>query len=320
MNSADGVRIKLLLVLMVLLAVACGRKVQKDQKVLVRINDEIITLKEFDEEFSKAKKEFGWTYTADKETALRLMGAFLNQMIEERLILMEAEKMGIKVGAEEVDAVVSEVKKDYRDNKSFEKMFINEDINFEEWRKDVRKKLLVDKVISRAVLSQVQISTEDVEEYYNKYPEKFRRKEEVRARQILVREEKDAERARERILAGEDFAAVAREVSLSPDAEDGGDLGYFGKGVMPPEFDEVVFTIEPGKLSDVVKSDYGYHLFLVEDRKESRELPLDEVYDEIVEKLRRDWEDYLYVKWMDGLKAKAEIEINKELLKRLAGI
>jgi len=126
--------------------------------------------------------------------------------------------------------------------------------------------------------------------------------------------------ARERIRAGEDFADVAREVSLSPDARDGGDLGFFSRGVMPAEFDEAVFPLKEGTLSEVVRSPYGFHIFLVEEKTKAKDLSLDEVRGEITEILRRRQMEKLYIKFIVDIKKKAEIEIDQQLLKRSVGI
>jgi len=308
------------LMILLLLPAGCASKVKEAEKVLAKINGAVITLAEFEEEFSSARSGYGSSYPADRETLLKLKGVYLNQMIEEKLILSEAKRLGIKVGAEEVDAAISEVKKDYSDEKTFKKIFINEYINFDEWKKKVRTKLLIEKVVSHSVLSRIDISEEEIEAYYNARAEDFKRDEQVRARQILLREEKDAVEARERIRAGEDFADVAREVSLSPDARDGGDLGFFSRGVMPAEFDEAVFPLKEGTLSEVVRSPYGFHIFLVEEKTKAKDLSLDEVRGEITEILRRRQMEKLYIKFIVDIKKKAEIEIDQQLLKRSVGI
>ena len=298
-----------------LLLTNCTSRVTEEKKILAKINGTVISLSDFEKEFSSARSGYGSSYPADRETLLKLKGVYLKQMIVEKLILLEAEKLGIEVGAEEVDAAISVVKKDYSDDKTFKKIFTDEYINFDEWKEKIRTKLLIEKVVFHSVISKINVSEEEVEDFYNASEDDFKTAEQVRVRQIVVKEEKDAVEARRRIKAGEDFASVAREVSLSPDAADGGDLGFFSRGVMPVEFDKAVFPLKAGTLSEIVRSPYGYHIFLVEEKTKAGDLSLDEVRDEIVERLKRLKTEKLYMKFIVDLKKKADIEIHQGLLK-----
>ena len=291
----------------------CSSSSKHEEQVLITLDKEIITLSEFEEAFRMSDR-YNSSRPQDKKNDFPLRAVFLKQMIEEKLILMEGKKLGISVGTEEIDATISEVKKNYGDDKSFEKVFINEHINIDKWREKIKKKLLIEKVIAREVSAHVEISEKDIEEFYNTNIEDFQYDQQVKARQIMLKDELSAVKARERIRSGEDFSAVARETSLSPDAKEGGDLGYFGRGVMPPEFDDVVFTLEAGTLSEAVRSPFGYHIFIVDERKEAGTLSIDETRDKIAETIRRKREETLYSDWIEGLRKKTKIEINKEVL------
>jgi peptidyl-prolyl cis-trans isomerase C len=113
---------------------------------------------------------------------------------------------------------------------------------------------------------------------------------------------------------GEPFEEVARRYSLSPDAKQGGDLGFFARGEMPPEFDSVVFSLPVGRLSGLVKTDYGYQIFRVEERREAVRLTLDAVRDEIRRKLLGEKEEQAYHDWLQNLRSRAAIEVNWNLL------
>jgi peptidyl-prolyl cis-trans isomerase C len=132
----------------------------------------------------------------------------------------------------------------------------------------------------------------------------------VRARQIVVASRDEGERLLGLLRQGEPFAEVAQKNSLSPDAEQGGDLGFFSRGEMPPEFDAIVFTLPAGRLSDLVRSEYGYHLFLVEERREALRLPLTAVRDEIRDKLLAEKEEQAYQQWPQDLRGRASIEVD----------
>ncbi|MDT8317490.1 MAG: peptidyl-prolyl cis-trans isomerase [bacterium] len=301
--------------LLLVLAPGCTKKAEEKEKTtLAKIGSSVITLQDFEESFSNGGKRYTSRYPLDRTAVLKLKATYLNQMIEEKLILMEAKRLSIDVGKEEIDAAVAGVRKNYGDNESFRKVFVDGHINMEKWREKIRRKLLVEKVIFSLLSAKVTVSPAELEEYYNNNIEEFHSEEVVKARQIFLMDERAARKARERVRSGEDFAAVAMEVSQSPDARDGGDLGFFGRGVMPEEFDDALFTMEVGALSEVVRSTYGYHIFLLEERKEARDVSFEESREKIAEEIKKKKEELLYVEWMDKLREKNKVDINYALL------
>ncbi len=301
--------------LLIVLVLGCTKKSEeKEETTLAKIGNSIITLQQFKDSFSNAGRRYASKYPLDRTAALKLKATYLNQMIEEKLILMEAKRLSINVGKEEIDAAVAGVRKNYGDSESFRKVFVDGHINMEKWREKIRRKLLVEKVIFSLLSAKVTVSPEELVEFYNNNIEEFHSEEVVKARQIFLMDETEARKARERVRSGEDFATVAMEVSQSPDAKDGGDLGFFGRGMMPAEFDDAVFTMELGALSEVVRSTYGYHIFLVEERKEARDVSFEESKEKIAEEIRKRKEELLYVRWMDKLREKTKVDINYALL------
>ena len=152
--------------------------------------------------------------------------------------------------------------------------------------------LLVDQ---NAVRETLEVTDAEVEAYYREHQEEYAQEEQVRARHVLVstgdRNTEEArariEEARERLEAGDDFATVAAEYSDDPgSAARGGDLGYFGRGRMVPAFEEAAFGATPGELVGPVETQFGFHLIEVQDRREARQRPLEEVRELIANRLR----------------------------------
>lgn len=129
---------------------------------------------------------------------------------------------------------------------------------------------------------------EELRAYYDAVSGELDLPERVHARQIVTKTEEHAHHLREALRKGADFAALAKEHSLSPDGKKGGDLGFFARGVMPPVFDEVCFSLPPGKLSQVVASSYGYHLFEVLERRPAQKRGFEDARSEIEARLVRE--------------------------------
>ncbi len=300
----------LFLVLILLPLVACKNRGEASSPVLVRVDGRAVTLDQFRREFALSLPP-GQDLSAEEKSDLER--SFLVQIIDRELTLAEAERLGVRVSPEEIAVAVQEYRAEYPDG-SFDAALKERGISLEAWQTEVAQGLLVEKVMRQAVDPGLQIRESEIEEYFLEHRDEFDRPAQVRARQIVVAREEEGQRVLGQLRQGRPFAEVAKEVSLSPDADDGGDLGFFARGEMPPEFDAVVFNLAPGRLSDLIKSEYGYHIFLVEERREAQRLTLPQVHDEIRDRLLADRQEQAYQQWLQDLRGKATIEMNWSLL------
>lgn len=170
----------------------------------------------------------------------------------------------------------------------------------------LRDRTLRDLYFETAVRDEV--TEEDVREAYDTTVASIAEEEEVRARHILVESEEDAKAIAEELDKGADFAELAREKSTGPSSENGGDLGYFGKRDMVAEFADAAFALEKGQVSTPVKTEFGWHVIKLEDRRAKTPPPLAEVRPQIVDNLLR----ARYFKLIEDLKAETEITILDE--------
>jgi foldase protein PrsA len=177
-----------------------------------------------------------------------------------------------KVTDKEVDAKVEELKKELGDN--FELVLQQNQLKDEnELKKVLKDQLLMEK----AALKDVKVTEADVKKRYDEY------KPEIKASHILVEDEKTAQEVKKKLDGGAKFEDLAKEYSKDPgSAAQGGDLGFFGPGKMVPEFEEAAYALEVNKISEPVKSQHGYHIIKVTEKKEK------ESYDQMKEKLEYD--------------------------------
>ncbi|WP_418640594.1 peptidylprolyl isomerase [Sulfurimonas sp. ST-27] len=256
-------------------------------KTLVTVNGKPITQEEVDQELMQATQGRFNQVPADRQAAFRQQ--VLQQLIGKELIYDDAKKSGIINSAE--------YKNEY--NKLEQRM----------------KKELAIQVWQKKLLDGIKISTKELKDYYNKNKEEFNEKESVHARHILVKTKEEAEKiiAQLKHLSGEKlkekFIELAKKESTGPSGSKGGDLGYFSKGQMVPAFNDKVFSMKKGEVtSKPVKTQFGYHVIYVEDKKPSLTRSFDEVKAFIEQRLKMEKFKAVMKKKMDELQKKASIK------------
>ena len=278
--------------------------------IIAVVNDDNITLEEFQRAFRGGLWEEA--IDGDTESVRMLKRSLLDQLIEQRLFLAEARRLKLELPDAVLQRAINRVRGDYEPGE-FEAMLNSQQTRFEEWKDHLREELLAQEVINQAVPEQIEITNEEIKAYYEKHREEFIHPEEVRSRQLVVASEETADMIRARLMEGADFSKLARTHSLSPDRDQGGDLGFFSRGEMPEEFD-IVFTLEVGQISPIVKTPYGYHLFKIEERHPSNPMEIEERNERIRAQLTRERREMLFTAWVVGLKKNARITINDRIL------
>lgn len=298
------------LLLLVGSVAACTEKAAPPADILIKVDNRTVTLQDFRRDFEQILPKELQGSAAERE---ELQRSFLAQIIDRELALAAAEKLGVVVSPAEVDAALAEHLRDYPAGE-FEANLQEGQLTLDDWKRELWERLVVEKLVKKAVGDKEKVSDAAVAAYYRANRDEFDRPAQVRARQIVVASEADGAKILALLQAKTPFAQVAKEYSLSPDAEEGGDLGFFARGEMPAEFDAVVFNLPIGRLSPLIKSEYGYHIFLVEERRDAGRLSLAQAHEEIRARLQSELEERLYSQWLDGLRAKAKIEVNWALL------
>ena len=297
-------------ILLVLLLVLAGCQERQPLPPLLKVGQRQLSLPQFERDLQSSYPDLGRLSQPDQ---LLLKKQFVQRLVERELILGEAERLEVRLSPDEMDQALTDLRGSYS-SEEFAKALRDAGQTPEAWSAALKLRLLTEKV-SRAVLAALPpVSAAEVEAYYRDNREQFLRPAELRARQMLFDSVEDAEKILKRLRDGEDFAGLAREFSLSPDREDGGYLGYFAQGQLPPEFDKVLFTLPTGRVSDPVESPYGIHLFLVESRRSPGISPLPAVAEEIASKLTQQREEEAFQRWLEELRGETPVTIHWELL------
>ncbi len=242
--------------------------------------------------------------------------ALLDNLIERQLVVQEAERKNVIVGSDEVETAFARSHAGWRDE-DWRALLKDKDVTPTELKAELRELLLVRKYFREHVFSRVAVTDQEIETYLSAHPEMLLSPEQVRARQLVVKTEEEAQHILQEIKEGLPFEDAAMKYSLSPDGKTGGDLGFFARGYMPSVFDETCFNLTPGQVSGVVASDYGFHLFKVLEKKPEQARPLDQAREAAERILRRQRESEAEAAKVAELKKGAVIDIKEDQLARI---
>ncbi|WP_199624768.1 peptidylprolyl isomerase [Paenibacillus alkalitolerans] len=235
----------------------------------------------------------------------------LQQMIDEELIRQETEKVGISVTDEDIEKEIDSIRATFSSDEEFEQALQSYGMTMESLKKDVETQAKLRKLLE----PNVTVTDEDIKKYYDENLESLKTPEQVRASHILVKTKEEADAVLTELNKGADFAELAKEKSTDTgSAEAGGDLDYFGKGVMEEAFEKAAFALEVGKLSEIVETSHGFHIIKVTDRKDEYTPTLEEKKEDIREQLISEGISNMSTSWLEEVRSKAKIENYLETL------
>ncbi|GGF92624.1 peptidylprolyl isomerase [Paenibacillus abyssi] len=231
--------------------------------------------------------------------------AALENLITEELIRQEAEKANVTVSESDIDGEIGKIRVDYPSDEEFQSVLQQNGLTEEVLRKQIKIQLEMRKVLE----PQIQVTDEELQQYYDQHKDSLGTPEQVQASHILVGTQEEAEQILEELKQGADFAALAKEKSTDPGTKDnGGDLGYFGRGAMDPAFEEAAFALDNNEISGVVQSSFGYHIIKTVDHKAAVTPTFEEKKDEIREDLINEKLYNLSGTWLQEIRTAAKID------------
>jgi foldase protein PrsA len=277
-----------------------------------------ISLADFTERMEKKLSLMADAASLNEKQVVLLKADVLNELIDEKVMINRADKLGISVGDGELKKRIEEIKKDYPDE-GFKEIFKGRESYYRTWKEELRKRLILEKLIHQEVTPQITVTDEEILSYIKSHAKEGISKERVRISQILLPDREKADAVLERLNNGEDFDKVAKEVSTDSEAEKEGDMGFFSRGVLPEALDRVVFSLSPGKISKVVETPYGYHIVKVLEKEKSAEVLSAKARDKVRAKLKREKEERAYSEWLGQLRSRAVVKINESVLSKTGG-
>jgi len=250
----------------------------------------------------------------------------LEMLIVERLLDEQVKQAKIVITEEEAISRITEkaaAQQPPLSLQEYKKKMEGYGQSFDEYKNNFRKELAYQKLLEPQWADKINVVEDDARKYYSENPKQFEIPEQVRASHILITPDNSdpnadpneakakakakAEDLLKQIKEGADFAGLAKAHSGCASAANGGDLGFFGRGQMVAPFEKAAFELKPGQLSDIVETQYGYHIIKVTDRKDAGGIPFEQTKDDIINRLMQKKQFEFIRKYIQSLKDKADI-------------
>ena len=247
----------------------------------------------------------------------------LDQLIDEKLVNQEADRLAITFSEREVDMAVKDMQNRNKLNDAqFAAALAEEGMTMPKYREQLKSQMKKVRVIDQEIKSRIQVSKEEVDAYYEKHADDFNAEPEVRIQQIRLiiplessagevnRIQAQAESILAKIKGGEEFTSLVGLYSQDPTAQAGGDMGTFKRGELLPAIDEYAFSMKPGEVSPVIRTEGGFHIVKVLGRREPTALSDEERRAEVKEVIFSEKAEEDFKVWIEKLRKKAYIEVH----------
>ncbi len=259
----------------------CAKKPAEASKVLARVSNKTITLGEFKSRVSRLPAYYQDIVNRNKKR-------FLDEIIVEMMFYEEAIRKGVD-REKEVHDILAEA----------------------------RKKILIAKLIKEEVEDKIKVDETEARKFYEEHKDEFKTQELWRASHILVATQEEAKEILAELSKGATFEELAKSRSTDATASRGGDVGYFRAGQVVPDFEKVCFKLKVGETSDIVRTQFGYHIIKLTDKKEPAVEPFEKTRHIIEDRLRKKKRSELFDKLVLDLKNKYKAKIEEDIFQSL---
>jgi peptidyl-prolyl cis-trans isomerase C len=272
-------------------------------------------------ELRRAKKVMlrGQSVPDDQQAAFDKQA--LEQLVSAELLYQAAAKQEVKDLDKQIDEKIAQGKARFKDEQDFKKAIKDLEMDEKDLREYTRRDLLISRFVETAFAAKTTVSEKDARDFYDQNPDKFKRDETVKASHILIgvdaaaspddkkKAREKADKLKKELTGGADFAALAKSNSTCPSAAQGGDLGSFGKGQMVPPFEKAAFALKPGETSEVVETQFGYHIIRLTEKNSAASIDFKEVKAKIDEFLKGQKIGEAVQKYIAEARKTAKIEV-----------
>ncbi|MBU4258831.1 MAG: peptidylprolyl isomerase [Proteobacteria bacterium] len=285
------------------------------------VNGSVITGEEFNRELSQVKQRIsqqGLEISSPQLEGIR--NEILDNLINLELLFQESQNNGIKVEKEAIDSQMKSLKQKFPNDTEFENFLSKLNLSESTLKLKIEKGIAIQELIETQVTNKIKLLDEESKSCYDTYPDLFKQSEQVKASHILIRVKPEADEAQKseakekiktiqlKLKNGEDFAALAKEFSEGPSKNNGGDLGYFQRGQMVKSFEDIAFALKTEEVSDIVETQFGYHIIKVVDKTPEKTIGYENVKEDLAQHLKQEKTKQEVNKYIQKLREKSKIE------------
>ncbi|MGD9038910.1 MAG: peptidyl-prolyl cis-trans isomerase [Desulfobacteraceae bacterium] len=292
---------------------ACNILDRSEEKVVITVGERDITTDELKRDIKYLTSEMG----VSDEGVRYVIDPLLNKLVDHYLVLEYGRQKGITVSEEELESEIKDILKDYPDEDVFRKMLLKRYLDFEKWKDGLRQQLLIKKIMGKVSENITPVTFEEINTYYETHRNEFKRSRMVKFRQIVTRTKGEAEDIRKRLKKGENMDDLARQYSITPEAEMGGEVGWVSEGDLHESMEKPIFALPVGRISQITKTPHGYHIFEVQSKRPKGFKSLSEAMDEIESKLLLRKQQAFHERWLIQLRGLFPVRVDRELLATL---
>jgi len=278
---------------------------------VLQVNDKALTAKEFSGKLARRLKNFDAISAKDPSNVRRAKEDILRVFILHVLVVDYAEANKIEIADAELEKEVNSFRSSYPDDLSFRRVLAEENLSVSDWKEEMRHSMLEKKVFAKISEKTVPPTEDEIRKHYETNKEMYKRKDRIYLRQIIIDDFTKAQNIRDE-LKKKDFVELAKKYSVSPEAKNGGLVGWVEKGSV--DIFDKAFTLAVGSMSQVLESSYGFHIFKVERKAGPGYASLDEVRPEIVRVLAGKKEQAEFSGWLDKQIRASRVLRDNELL------
>ena len=293
-------------------------------RIVARVNDEVITLSQLQEDGLPFFERLRETYSGEElqHEVQRAEREILEQLVLRRLQLQYASQINLKASDSDVNSAVKDVlTRNNLTEDALVAMLSKEGLTLQDYKDKVREQIIIARVTNQAVRSRVSVDASEVEAYYQAHIEEFRQPDAANVRHIFFRldpaappsdvatVQRRATQVLEEARNGHDFESLARRYSEDATAAQGGDLGVIRRGETVPAFEHVVFSLREGAISEVFRTPNGLHIVKVERSALGETRALEDAHEAVERRLLQEKVDARFREWADELRNKAFVEI-----------
>ena len=311
----------LALAMFLIMGISQAQETLKDTDPVAKVNGTDIPYRDLRIELTAVKnRQAAKGKELTPEQTKKLRQDILNWLIDKEVLSQECQRQKIAASSEEIQKMLDAEVSRFGSKELFEEKLKGDSLTPEDYRHRIEKGLAIKKLIEKEISTTIKVTEEEKKAFYAAHKNEFEQPEGVQMSHILINvkpgaskeETAKARKKIEEILAkvkgGENFAELARKNSECPTSSKGGDLGYVSKGRMVPEFEKAAYALKPGQVSDVVQTQFGFHIIKVGEKSPAQILPYEKVEKGIENAIKNQKTKQWITGYLDKLRQKTEIK------------